>query len=89
MVPEQVRGRRGRAHHQRPPAPELQEEEAAAAAVAEVQLVQGAVVGPMRWTWPISGSDDGGDGGSDLPLRRFLTTQRKTMMISTPAAAST
>ncbi|WVZ65662.1 hypothetical protein U9M48_014986 [Paspalum notatum var. saurae] len=43
VVPEQVRGCRGRGHDQRPPTPELQEEEAAAAAVAKVQLVQGSV----------------------------------------------
>jgi len=43
VVPEQVRGGRGRGHDQRPPAPELQEEEAAAAAVAKLPVVQGAV----------------------------------------------
>jgi len=43
VVPEQVRGGRGRGHDQRPPAPELQEEEAAAAAVSKLQVVQGAV----------------------------------------------
>ncbi|WVZ65664.1 hypothetical protein U9M48_014988 [Paspalum notatum var. saurae] len=44
VVSENMRGRGGRGHDQRPPAPELQEEEAAAAAaVAKVQLVQGSV----------------------------------------------
>jgi hypothetical protein len=43
VVLEQVGGRRGRGNDQGPPAPELQEEEPAAAAIAEVQLVQGAV----------------------------------------------
>jgi hypothetical protein len=43
VVPEQVRGRRGRGHDKRRPAPDLHEEEAAAAPVAKLQLVQGAV----------------------------------------------